>query len=387
MSLAIRLLFTLVFFAMFLCSVTVHAQDITFSYDSSTEGFAPDQFQADLFDTESGRNFRLSEREIIFDDGSSMVSGMDQIAISPNRGYVAALFTHGGQASVEVYRSDGSLVHRLSSLAEIDPDDPSVKLFMLNNGSFVYRDNIAGFSYFDERGEQVFRASNSSGSLDGETISGFTTPASANVSFLINPEIYDGERVSSRIQKVTFQGETTPVAHFDRMSIQTVDVHPNGRILLVHGIDESNGNHTGKVLSFRGDRLAEFDYEDNDVEKLILSRDGRYVTAHTSGRAMVHRVATGERLGSASFSERVLVASYMPDGILAVLTGTRSGDELGNLRAHIIDIEQRRVVRETTGLTTHGTSYFPLSLHYDAPGRYTLTGATRKIEIRHSLTR
>ncbi len=363
------------------------AQDIAFSYAPETESLAPDQFRIDLFEAERhDRTIRVRENEIVFGNGAGMLAGYDQISISPDRAFVGALFLRGDNVSVEIYRSDGSLVRRFSELASYDPDDPSIRLYMLNGGSFFYCDNIAGFSYFDERGEQVYRASNSSGSPDGETISELATTPFGTSAFAYNPKIYEGDQVHSRIQRIGFDGETRPVARFDAAGIEDVTLHPEGRLIIAHLIDEATGNHRAKVISFRGELLAEVDYEDNEILEMALSECGRYVTARASGRVLVHEVTTGERLGSASFTEQVLVASWMPDNRLAVLTGTRYGDrELNDLRAHIIDVRQRRVAREETSLTTYEVPHAPLQFSFHEQGTYKLTGTNRPIVIRHSL--
>ncbi len=361
------------------------AQDIRFWHSSETEHFASDQFLTDLFRDDKQGSIRIGEGEIYFGDGSAMISGFDQASISEDRAFVGVLFIRGNQVSAEIYRSDGTLLHHIAHLAEYDPDDPSVRLFMLSDGSFVYRDNIASFTYYDERGEQVFRIFNSSGSPDGEAVSQFTATPFGNRMLAYNPRIFVGEKVGSRIQHVGFDEKTTVLAQFERLSILSVRMHRSGNLLLVHSHDESADRHHAQVISIRGDVLVEIDYDDNEIEGVALSDCGRYVTGMATGRAMVHDVTSGERLGSASFRERILTASYMPDGNLAVLTGTRRGRELRELRMHIIDIRQQRVVREETALTVHTSDYFLLSLTYDGDATYRLLGVNRELIIRHTL--
>ncbi|MDG5768056.1 hypothetical protein QA596_11315 [Balneolales bacterium ANBcel1] len=363
------------------------AQDIQFSFTPETANFAPDRFRMDIFrDDGETRSARFTANEVIFGDGSSMIAGAHQYSVSANRAYVGALFIRGGQVSVEIYRSDGDLVNRIAPLADHDSNDPSIRLYMQNDGSFIYQDNIAGFTFYDERGAEVFRASNSSGSVDGETISTYSTPDYARVSYVINPEIYDGDLVRSRVQKMDMPGEPEPVISLPGMAIREVVPHPAGRMLVILAQDAETGTDRGYVTSFQGQLLAELDYEENEIRELVLSDDGRFVTARASGRVLVHRVIDGERLGSASFSETVLVAAYMPDGILSVLTGRRSADgQLENLRGHMIDIEQRRVVRETTTRTVYTSELFPLRFMYVSSGTYRLEGTNRGLEIRHGL--
>lgn len=367
--------------------VPLKAQEIDFSFTPETQDLADDQFPVDLYDDENhDRTLRIRDQELIFGEESNMLSGYHQVSFSSDRAFAGVLFLSGGQVSVEIYRSDGSLVRRIGNIAEYESEDPSIRLYMLNDGSFFYRDNIAGFSYFDERGNQVYRASNSTGSSEGETVSEFAATPFGGTVLLYNPQIHRSDRIDSRLQKVDYEGNTRPVASFENTVIENVRIHHKGRVILVHATDEATGNHIGKVLSFRGDLLAEIDYEDTEISELALSSDARFITARASGRVLVHRVASGERIGSASFTESVLTASYMPDGILAVLTGERSSNgKLGELRAHIIDIEQRQVVREETSLTTYTSQYFPLTLTYQEEGTYTLRGTTRAIIIRHTL--
>ncbi len=362
-----------------------NAQDIRFWYLSETEQFAPDQFRTDLLRDGDSESMRVRDGEIIFGDGSAMVSGFHQASISDDRSFVGVLFVQGGYVAAEIYRTDGTLLHRIGQLAGYDPDDPSIRIYMLNNGSFVYRDNIASFTYFDERGEEVFQEFNSAGSPEGEAVSEFVSTPFGHRMVAVNPRVFTGGQVGSRIRDIRFGNESRTLAQLGDRSIRSVQMHPSGRIMLAHVLDESRDRHHALVVSVRGDLLADIDYEDNEIEEMVLSDCARFVTGRTSGRAMVHEVATGERLGSASFRERVQVASYMPDGMLAVLTGTLDSNRLGSIRMHIMDLRERRVVREETALTVHTSSEFPLRLQYEGGSTYRLQGANRELIIRHSL--
>lgn len=378
--------------ALFFCgllSVTAAAafsQDVSFSYSPGTGKFASDQFRTDLHDdSDDPGSMRLREGELVFGDGASMVSGFNQMALSDDRSYAGFLFKQGENVTVEVYRTDGTLLHRLPRLVDYDPDDPSVKLYMLNNGSFIYRDNIAGFTFFDERGKEIFDAYNSTGSPDGESISELAPTPFGKKSVMINPKIYQGDNVNSRVRLTGRDGDASELAHFNEMSIETVDWHQSTRLMVVHGRDENDGSHYGNVLSYRGDLLFEVNYDDDEIEELVLSNCGRYLTARTTGRAIVHRISDGERLGSASFRQRIQAASYMPDGMLAVITGSDDNGHLKNLRAHIIDLEERIVVREETSLETHSSPQLSVRMEYLEPSVYRLAGTSREIIIRHSL--
>ncbi len=361
------------------------AQDIRFWYSPETEQFSADQFRTDLLREDSGSSMRIREGELIFGDGSAMVSGFHQASISEDRSFVGILFVRGDQVAAEIYRSDGALLHRISRIAGYDPGDPSIRLYMLNNGSFVYRDNIASFTYFDERGEEISQIFNSAGSPEGEAVSEFASTPFGHRMVAFNPRIFSGEQVGSRIRDIRFGDEGRTLTQSGNRSIQSVRMHPSGRLMLAHLLDEPSDRHYAMVLSVRGDILADIDYEDNEIEEVVLSPCARYVTGRASGRAMVHEVASGERLGSASFRERVQAASWMPDGKLAVLTGTRNNNRLENIRMHVIDVRQRRVVREETGLTVHTSPHFPLSLQYENDATYRLQGTNRELIIRHSL--
>ncbi len=374
-----------IYVSIFPLPAQLHAQDIRFWYSPETEEFAADQFRTDLLRGKSGTSMRIRDGELIFGDGSAMVSGFHQVSVSPDRAFVGVLFVRGEQVAAEVYRTDGTLLHRIGRLADYDPDDPSIRLYMLNNGSFVYRDNIASFTYFDERGKEVFQVFNIAGSPDGEAVSEFASTPFGHRMVAVNPRIIAGSQAGSRIRDIRFGNEPQTLAQYGDRSIKSVRMHGSGRFILAHMLDESRNRHFALVVSVRGDILADIDYEDNEMEEVVLSPCARYVTGRASGRAMVHEVATGERLGSASFRERVQYASWMPDGKLAVLTATRNGNRLDSIRMHIIDVRQRRVVREETALTVHTSPILPVSLVYEGGSTYRLEGTNRELMIRHSL--
>ncbi len=371
--------------AVLLVPFQLKAQEIRFWYLPETEHFAPDEFRTDLWRDDSGGRIRVRDHELVFGDGQAMVSGYQQASISEDRSFAGVLFIRGDRVSAEIYRTDGTLLHQIDHLADYDGEDPSIRLYMLNNGSFLYRDNIASFTYFDARGEEVFQLFNSTGSPDGEAISEFTATPFGHAMAAYNPRIFTGDRVESRLQLVQRDGESSTLLRPDAHSMVSVKMHRAGRLMLVHVLDESKNRHRAQLVSVRGDLIADIDYEDNDIEDLVMSDCARYITAWTSGRVMVHDAVSGERLGSASFRERVQAASYMPDGNLAVLTGNRSNRQLRDLRMHIIDISDRRVVREETALTAYTSGYFPLTLIYEGSSTYRLQGVNRELIIRHTL--
>lgn len=376
----------IVFFAaVLLVPLQLKAQEVRFWYLPETEQFAPDEFRTDLWRDDSGGRIRIREHELVFGSGSTMVSGYQQASISEDRSFAGILFIRGDRVSAEIYRTDGTLLHRIGHLADYDGDDPSIRLYMLNNGSFIYRDNIASFTYHDARGEEVFQLFNSAGSTDGETISEFTATPFGHAMAAYNPRIFIGNRVESRLQLIQRNGESSTLLRPDAHSMVSVKMHRTGRLMLVHTLDESGNRHRAQLVSVRGDRITDIDYEDNDIEDLVLSDCARYITARTSGRVMVHDAVSGERLGSASFRERVQAASYMPDGNLAVLTGNRNNRQLRDLRMHIINIGERRVVREETALKVYTSGYFPLQLIYEDSSTYRLQGVNRELIIRHTL--
>jgi hypothetical protein len=377
--------FIVIYLSIFHLVSPLPAQDIRFWYATETEQFSSDQFRTDLLRENSGTSMRVRDGEIIFGDGSAMVSGFHRASVSPDRAFVGALFVQGDYVAAEVYRSDGTILHRIGRLSEYDPSDPSIHIFMLNNGSFVFRDNIASFTYYDERGKEVFQFFNSAGSPEGEAVSELATTPFGHRMIAVNPRIVSGGVAGSRIRDIRYSSESLTLLQSGSRVIRDLRLHESGRLMLAHMFDESRNRHYAAVLTVRGDLLAEIDYEDNEMEEVVLSHCARYVTGRTTGRAMVHEVASGERLGSASFRERVQLASRMPDGKLAVLTGNRNGNRLGSIRLHIINVRQRRVVREETALTVHTSPMFPLSLVYEGRSTYRLQGTNRELMIRHTL--
>ena len=385
------------------------AQTILFSYTAETRDHRDHEYRIDLPRTDTPQKMGsqesrqqtesqdasglkqtsgsiiLNDREVVFTNGT-MLSGFRELSISPNRLYLGALFLTGNKYTAEIYRPDGLLVYRIPDLPDHADDDPSVHLHVLDNGSSVFRYNIASFLFYDIRGIRYAELWNSSGSPDGEAISDFSSTPFGNTRLLINPKIFHGNRIDSRIRMAQADGSSRHLAVFSNTVIESVQLHPSGRLILLHVIEKPAGKHNAIAITRDGTRIQTIDYENNEILEVSLSQCGRYITARASGRVLVHKLASGEVLGRASFGERVLAASYMPDGILAVMTGSISDNRtVQQLRAHMIHLDKRTVVREQTFLATTHSPFFDLELVYLDTGVYRLQGGNREILIEHTL--
>ncbi|MDI6400398.1 hypothetical protein QLX67_00160 [Balneolaceae bacterium ANBcel3] len=361
------------------------SQSLQVSYAPETVSFSSNQFPADLLrGADASRYIQVQDNEIIFAGGQAMISGFDYLAFSPNRSFIGVLFFYAERVSAEIYRSDGTLIHRIGHLADIHPNDPSRALFLFDNGQFVYRDNVAGFAFYNEQGENVSQVYNSFGSQDGEQVSQFSATAFGNSVYLYNPVIHEGGNINSRIQKAHMDESVREIAFFENRKISSLEIHPSGRMMLVHTIRQDTDVHEAFVLDMDGSILVYIDFENTEVLRSELSLCGRFITARASGRVMVYDVPTGERLGSASFRQTVRAAGYNPDGTMVVLTASQgSRNQLQNLMLHMIDIHQRTIHREDIDLSIAESPDKPLRILFDQSGHSRITGGNRDILIRY----
>ncbi len=85
-------------------------------------------------------------------------------------------------------------------------DDPSFKIYPLQNGSYIVRENIANFVLFDSFGSVIRPISNSSQSEDGEKISELAMDPMGKTIVLYNPQIRNGTKRDSQAKIVGLEG-------------------------------------------------------------------------------------------------------------------------------------------------------------------------------------
>ncbi|MEX2574769.1 MAG: hypothetical protein WD317_10745 [Balneolaceae bacterium] len=268
-----------------------------------------------------------------------------------------------------------------TELTYFDPDDETLMIRMLNDGSFVTRDNVANFSFFDSDGTLSYQVSNSSGSLGGEALSEMAADPSGKTILLYNPRINFDEGQGSRARIIMAEDETIDVFYSRSRTLKYADVTENGSFLIL--ITEQEGREDEVLILDRfGNEIAAM----TTGEELVgatLSEDARNLTIFSSNRVQVYRVTDMERLGSSSFRTRINYAVYNErDQQILALSGQIDGNNrISNPEFHAVHLGKRSIARTEVGFPISFLDDSRIEVKRTGTNRFTVDGLNRVLSI------
>jgi hypothetical protein len=367
-------LFILLFPFLFLCSSAI-AQDVTvrsinnhpvhtYSFGSGTVAI-------------SGNTAQLSAIS-----SSSTVAGIRSWSVSPGKNYFSAITT-GEQLSARLIDSGGSEINT-QTLEFFDPADQSVRVYSLNNGAFITRDNIANFTFFSAGGKEIFRISNSTGSGDGESVSELSHSSRGTGILLYNPRVVYGNNLGSRARMVFSERNIREIYNSRNRDIKFAKVSENGSyvILITQRIGADNRVH---IYDRFGNEIGEIESTE-DLIGASLSDNGSHITIFSSRRAQVFTTSDLEQAGSTSFRVSVAHAAFIPqDNQIVALCGTADGNGvIQNPEVHVIHTTRRQIARTDVNTAVSIMPNGGVSIQRSAANRFVVNGLNRRLEVRTS---
>lgn len=315
------------------------------------------------------------------------VAGFEQMSISPGKNMFAFLHRQNNAYRAEVFQENGQKVNIVEEIDTYDPDDPSPKVYVLDNGEMYYRYNVSFFYHYDSNGERLRTINNSSGSHHGEKISNLKVMPNSNAVLIYNDRIlYGGDWVGSRLRYYDGSGDPQTIYRSESLYINGISFSPNGQLILLHLVNERTGNHYARAIDTNGNTLHSLEYDGFEPVELSVGNNGRYLTSRGSGRVMVHDLQTGERLGATSIrGASTLAATYASShNSMIVLSGSLSENtrRLSDMQLRVVNIEERSINTEEIDGEYSWHDILDLEIKPDEAGRYRITGINRELDVR-----
>lgn len=284
--------------------------------------------------------------------------------------------------TVQVTEQNGAVIN--SGEYKLDTDDPSFKIYPLQNGAYIIRENIANFVLFDSFGSVIRPISNSTQSKDGEKISELATDPMGKTIVLYNPQIRNGNNRGSQAKVIGLENSEQIIFYREDQEIKAVRVAESGEFIAIASGKEGSDNEV-VVMDRYGNEIRTITF-DQEVKGLNLYGSGSTLTVYSEGRVAVYNVLSGERLGSSSFRGAPLqFANYSgSDQTIVGLTGDLNGTTLSNIEIRIINVAARKITSQEFSGTVEISDLDNISLNRTGRFSYSLTGMSKDLNLNAS---
>ncbi|MEX0594317.1 MAG: hypothetical protein WD115_06035 [Balneolaceae bacterium] len=315
--------------------------------------------------------------------GEEVLATVADLSISPNRQFWGVI-QRGHSVRVRLFDQDGSplLDHELDF---VDGADETLALYLLDNGTYVVRDNVANFTRHDLDGSIGVRHSNFSGATGGERPSYLVSDRFGLTSLYVVPDIQYGENRGSMVRLLKGYGEASETIHESRdRTLLHVGLSPDGRqVLMIQempGMDE----RIVELVDRFGNLIQTIESEEPWIGGAV-DESGNVITLFTTSRVQSFRVGDAERLGSSTVrGEEVFYGGYCSSREeMVILTGSvdESSARITGAEIQVVSLRARSLVREPVPggtLTWNGSTGVNLNC---GETRHEINGVGRTIRV------
>lgn len=316
----------------------------------------------------SNQQFIFADAQIVQPEAWSLSPGKNKLAFLQKEGTLfLRSFDYAGRILIE------------QSLEFFDPDDSTLDVYQLSDGRVIVRDNVANFSFFDSRGEQIFSVSNFAQSPDGERESRFSSDKYGRTIVLYNPVIAYSSSMGSRAQLMFGENQTESFFRDDSREIKSLVVSDDGAFITLIASDGNND----RVLIFDrfGNELFSLD-ADGVLTGAVVSDCGEFVTTFSEARMQVIRVADGESIGSASARNQIIKATFFPqDEILVSINGILNNNRISNGSVTAVHLSRRQIASENINIQLSMLHTDRLNLNWYSSNQFRTGGLNRDLII------
>ncbi len=271
--------------------------------------------------------------------------------------------------------------HRLLTqpLEFFNPSDETLKIYPINDGRTVLRDNVANFTFLSQKGETLYSVSNSSQSADGERESRFAADDRGRTIVLYNPVISYGNTTGSRAKIIYSENHEHLFFNSMEMEIQDLKVSSNGAFISL--LASGGGESVVLVYDRFGNELYRYQTTDS-LRGINLSPKGDYITKFTSGRVQVFNTISGEVAGSTSSRGSIIEAFYFPeDEIIIMLGGSFSGMRIMEPSLTAVHLGHRQIVREDIHASIASFDPGEIRFNREAEAQYLIKGLNKHLQV------
>lgn len=278
---------------------------------------------------------------------------------------------------ISVSDSDGTEL--ITAFYNPPTNDPSLKVYSMNDGSFVVRENIANFLLFDSFGKIKKSISNSSQSEGGEAISELAMDDMGKTVVLYNPKVMMEGNTGSRAKIINSKNNPLDIFYSQDRALTAVEVSANGEFVAFASVKEGTDDKVELMDRF-GNILNTIEF-DQPVKGVSFSEVGLFVAIYSGSRAAAFEIRSGERVGSTSFRNTSLIfAGYdSVDKIIIGLTGS-GNRSISEIQLHAVNVSARKIARKDVdgSLEVMGQ----ISLKRTGSGRYLISGMDKNLTLR-----
>jgi len=285
-------------------------------------------------------------------------------------------------SKIQVMESNGAVIN--SGAYQSVSNDPSFKVYTLQNGAYIVRENIANFVLYDTFGSVIRPISNGTQSKDGEKISELATDPLGKTIVLYNPQVRNGSKRGSQAKVIGLENTERNVFFREDEEIRAVRVSESGEFIAIASGKEG-GDDKVTVMDRYGNEIRSIAF-DQQVKGLNLYGSGSTLTVFSEGRVAVYDVLSGERLGSSSFrGEALQFANYSSsDKTIVGLTGELNGSSLSNIEVRVINVSARKIATQKYSGTLQVNDLDKIMMTKNSRFNYTIAGMSKDLNLKAS---
>lgn len=289
----------------------------------------------------------LNHSSVRFINTALQVSGIKSLGISQDHTIYSFIYQKGDSLRLFSVESPGKRLINISS-SGYEKNDPSLKIYSLNDGRTIVRSNIAHFDLYNQDGTLNNAVSNAAGTAKGETISMLAISPDGTLILAYNPKIFNNNSVQSRIQKINFRSGTISLFYYNNtMSISDLRISHDGQFILAtfkHG-------HRSKVVLFDrfGNILRKFSFHYNP-DAVVLAHDDKYIAVTYKNHVEVYDILNGRSVGGTYLRSYLFYGTYIPEDhmVLCLAGDYHPGSEIINdVKVYGVDLKARKIGKGT----------------------------------------
>jgi len=326
----------------------------------------------------------IHQHAVTLKNTATRVNNNISFGVSPDHSLFGSIYSSNGSYMMGLFENPGKKILNISSLS-FGTNDPSIKIYPLNNGRVIIRSNIAHFDIYNPSGKVQASFSNSSGSLQGETISKLATDYSGETVIAYNPKINKNGHEESRIQRVNpDNGHVSTIYYNNKEAISKLLMSHSGNFLAV--LFRHKKNSQILIMDTYGNIVHHYKF-DYKVDHIAFSNDDRYITMVQGNSVRVFNTYTGHKAGASYLrGYDVTYANYIPQDHVILGLGTdfnESSHTLHKIEFSMVNLRKRKIASKTySGNLTWYPGHFPLQIVRLGRDHYRINGFSDPFRVR-----
>lgn len=285
----------------------------------------------------------LNRHSVDFRNTLLKVDNVKSYGISPDHTMFGIISFKAGSLNLFTVEAPGKQLIKIKATG-YEQDDSSLRIYALNDGRTIVRNNVAHFDLYNQNGKLLNAISNISGSSGGEAISKLAMSPDGTFILAYNPKIISKNSVQSRIQKINpVNGTIHSFYYNDSMEIKNLRISQDGQF----AVATLNRGGRSEVIMFDrfGNEIRKFTFH-YVPDAVVLAKDDKYVTITHKNQLSVYNILNGHRAGGAYLRSYLFYGTYIPqDRMVLGFAGdyhSESGS-INKIKIYGVDLRTRKL--------------------------------------------